>query len=178
MSVIPPGEVSINKHYLYPGKIFSSKKPHVVDTILGSCVAVFLWDPVLQFGSINHYMLPLWNNEGNPSFKYGNIAIPELIARMQKMGSNKNNIKAKIFGGSGIGHSNAVFNIGRRNIILAQEVLKNEKIPIVSFSVGGRLGRKVIFYSASGDVMISYIKRDINFIDQQSSNCKFNFPEK
>ena len=178
MPAIPTSEVNINKHYLYPGKIFSSKKPHIVDTILGSCIAVFLWDPILQFGCVNHFMLPLWNKEGDPSFKYGNVAIPELIKRMQKMGSNKKNIKAKIFGGSGIGHSNGMFNIGRRNIILAQDMLRNEKIPIVSCSVGGSLGRKVIFYSASGDVLISYIKHDIKIIDHQTSNCKFNLSEK
>ena len=165
-------------HYLYPGKVFSSRKPHIVDTILGSCIAVFLWDPALQFGCINHYMLPVWNKEGNPSFKYGNIAIAELIRRMLKMGSTKKNIRAKIFGGSEIRNSNGVFNIGERNINLAQDMLKNEQIPIVSYSVGGILGRKVIFYTASGDVLISYIKQPINVIDQQNSVCKFNLSEK
>jgi chemotaxis protein CheD len=178
LSAVIKSENDIDKFYLYPGKIFSSKKPHIVDTILGSCIAVFLRDSTLKFGSINHFMLPLWNKESDPSFKYGNIAIRELIARMLKMGSNKKNIKAKIFGGSGIGHPNGAFNIGVRNIILAQDMLKKEQIPIVSFSVGGTRGRKVIFYSASGDVLISYIKHDINVIDQQNSNCKFNLSEK
>ncbi len=75
-------DIGMSKHYLYPGKLFSSKQPHIVDTILGSCVAVFLWDPVLQFGSINHYMLPHANSEGPSSFKYGDAAIAELITRM------------------------------------------------------------------------------------------------
>ena len=164
----------MDKYYLYPGEIFSNKKPHIVDTILGSCIAVFLWDPFLQLGSINHYMLPLWNKEGTPSFKYGDIAIPELIARMKKMGSSKENIKAKLFGGSQISNSRGTFNIGKRNILVAQNMLEIEQIPIVSHSVGGAFGRKVIFYSGSGDVLISYIKHDLNTIDQQSSNHKFN----
>lgn len=164
----------MEKHYLYPGKIFSSKKPHIVDTILGSCVAVFLWDPSLQLGSINHYMLPLWNKEGNPSFKYGNIAIAELISRMQIMGSSKKNIIAKLFGGSEIRHANGTFNIGRRNISIAQDILQSEQIPIVSYSTGGAFGRKVIFNSGSGDVLISYIKHGVNIIDQQSNNRKVN----
>lgn len=167
-------DIKMDKHYLYPGKIFSSKKPHHVDTILGSCVAVFLWDPVLRFGSINHYMLPLGNKNSNASFKYGNVAIPELIIQMSKMGSDKKDLKAKIFGGSDIAHSNGSFNIGRRNVVLAQDMLKTEEIPIISYSVGGHLGRKVIFNSGSGVVLISYIKRDINLIDQQNSNRTFN----
>lgn len=167
----------MNKHYLYPGKLFSSKQPHIVDTILGSCVAVFLWDPVLQFGSINHYMLPHGNSENPLSFKYGDAAIAELITRMTKMGSDKKNIKAKVFGGSDIAHSNGTFNIGKRNIALAKSTLNEEQIPIISYSVGGPLGRKVIFNSASGVVLISYIKRDIRFIDQQTSVYNFNLSE-
>ena len=165
-------EANLDKYYLYPGKIFSSKKPHVVDTILGSCVAVFLWDTSLQIGSINHYMLPLWNKENAPSFKYGDIAISELITRMKMMGSNKKNVIAKLFGGSEISNSNGTFNIGKRNIIVAQDVLKSEQIPIVSYSVGGSMGRKVIFYSGSGDVLISYIKQDLSDSEQQGSNSK------
>ncbi|MEO8108800.1 MAG: chemotaxis protein CheD [Ginsengibacter sp.] len=167
----------MNKHYLYPGKLFASRKPHIVDTILGSCVAVFLWDHFLQFGSINHYMLPQANKEKQPSFKYGDIAIAALITRMLKMGSDKKNIRAKVFGGSDIAHSNSAFNIGKRNIVLAKSALNEEQIPIISYSVGGPLGRKVIFNSASGIVLISYIKRDIRFIDQQSSVYNFNLSE-
>lgn len=155
----------MDNYYLYPGKVFCSKKPHMVHTILGSCIAVSLWDPVLQFGAINHYMLPY--KEGSTSFKYGNAAIAELIKRMLSMGSFKNNIQAKIFGGSEIANPNGIFNIGERNIMFAQETLKKEHVPIISFSVGGNAGRKVIFYSASGEVLISYIKQCVNFADPQ-----------
>lgn len=170
---MPLNAGEMDKYYLFPGEIFSDKKPHIVDTILGSCIAVFLWDPVLQFASINHYMLPLSNKEGELSYKYGSIAIPELIKRMLKMGSSKNDLKAKIFGGSEIGRSNAGFNIGERNIITATTLLNNEKIPIISRSVGGNLGRKAIFYSASGEVFISYIGQEIN-IDKEISYFKHN----
>ena len=173
MPSMPLNVGEMDKYYLFPGEIFSSKKSHIVDTILGSCVAVFLWDPVLQFASINHYMLPLCNKEGSLSYKYGNVAIPELIKRMLKMGSSKNDLKAKIFGGSEIGHSNPAFNIGERNIILATTLLNNEKIPIISHSVGGNLGRKVIFHSASGEVFISYISQGINTVIDNESN-RFN----
>ncbi|MEO6733884.1 MAG: chemotaxis protein CheD [Ferruginibacter sp.] len=144
----------------------------MVHTILGSCVAVSLWDPVLHFGSINHYMLP--DKAESTSFKYGNIAIAELIKRMVGMGSIKSNIKAKVFGGSEMANSNGIFNIGERNIILAKEMLKDERIPIVSFSVGGPVGRKVIFNSATGEVLISYIKHSVNLADQIKIDYKFN----
>lgn len=166
-------EVVAEKFYLYPGEIFSSKKPHIIDTVLGSCVSVFLWDAVLKFGSVNHYMLPNGSRENAP-FKYGNNAIPELLSRMQKMGSVKQNIRAKIFGGSDISNTNNSFSIGKRNIGIASDLLKIENIPVISFSVGGPLGRKVIFHSGTGTVLISYIKRDIKVINQQNNHSNFS----
>lgn len=160
--------MEIDKYYLYPGMLFASKKPHIVNTILGSCVSVTLWDPVLRIGGINHYMLPIWNGEGKPSFKYGDIAIHELIKRMIAFGSIKTNLKAKVFGGSKTGKTDGVFHIGKRNIDLALDLLREEQIPVVNHSVGGKSGRKVVFYSESGEVMIKDIRYDSS--DRQNTN--------
>jgi chemotaxis protein CheD len=61
-----------NSHFLYPAALFASSQPYVINTILGSCVAVCLWDPVYKVGGMAHYMLPLWNGEGlaSPKWKY------------------------------------------------------------------------------------------------------------
>ncbi len=150
----------MDRYYLFPGKLFVSKKPHIVDTILGSCVAVALWDPGSRMGGINHFMLPSWNGEGTPSYKYGDVAISELIKRMLAFGCTKNNLKAKVFGGSENDMLNGGFNIGKRNMDLALDLLKKEQIPVVSQSLGGGFGRKVVFYSESGEVMIKNIRND------------------
>ena len=63
------------KHYLYPSALFVKKEGHMVTTVLGSCVAVCLYDKVMGIGGINHYMLPFWNGNELASPKYGNIAI-------------------------------------------------------------------------------------------------------
>jgi chemotaxis protein CheD len=150
----------MDRYYLYPGKLFASKKPHVVDTILGSCVAVTLWDSVLNIGGINHYMLPKWNGEGKPSCKYGDVAIAELLKSMLDFGCERTNLKAKVFGGSETGISNGFFYIGQRNIELAFDLLNKEQLTVVSNSVGGHMGRKVVFYSESGEVMVKNIGND------------------
>src|SRR5512145_2307535 len=125
--------MEIQTHFLYPATLFAHKEPHIVSTILGSCVSVCLWDPALQIGGINHYMLPLWNGQGLASPKYGNIAIEKLIERMLQMGSKKTNLKAKVFGGGEVIETQiSHFQIGERNIVLAMEALKEEKIPIIS----------------------------------------------
>lgn len=146
------------KHFLYPGAIFISPEPYIITTILGSCVAVCLYDPVLKIGGINHYMLPLWNGQGLASPRYGNIAIKKLIDNIESLGSNRANIKAKVFGGAEIISSNiSQFMIGERNINIAKEMLNDEKIQVVASSVGGKIGRKIIFDSLTGEVRQKFV---------------------
>lgn len=150
----------LNSHFLYPAALFASRTPHRVSTILGSCVAVCLYDPILKFGGINHFMLPFWNGQGLASPKYGNIAIERLVEKMISLGSSKSNIKAKVFGGGEVIETNiSQFHIGERNIKLALEMLEELKIPIVAKSVGGKLGRKIEYSTETGEVKQRYIER-------------------
>jgi len=152
-------------YYLYPGQIFAQKDMCMVTTVLGSCISVCLWDPVLNTGGINHYMLPLWNGEGLPSPKYGSVAIPKLIGKMLSMGSKKENLKAKVFGGgSVIQTSSGLLNVGERNIMLAEDMLADENIPIISKDVGGNRGRKLIFCTGTGVVLMRKIQRSMGNI--------------
>jgi chemotaxis protein CheD len=152
----------LNSHFLYPAALFVSRTPHRVSTILGSCVAVCLYDPVLKFGGINHFMLPFWNGQGLASPKYGNIAIEKLVEKMISLGSNKSNIRAKIFGGGEVIDTNiSQFHIGERNIKLAIDMLEDLRIPIVARSVGGKLGRKIEYSTETGEVKQRYIERAV-----------------
>lgn len=151
-----------NVHFLYPAALFASKTPHMVTTILGSCVAVCLYDQKLQIGGINHYMLPLWNGQGLASPKYGNIAIEKLIEKMVSLGCNKNGLQAKIFGGGEVIETTVTqFNIGARNIKLAYEMLEELKIPIIGQSVGGKLGRKILFNTDTFEIKQKFIQKAV-----------------
>ena len=149
-----------NTHYLHPGNLFASANPHVVTTILGSCIAVCLFDQTKKIGGINHYMLPLWNGEGLPIPRFGNVAIKKLIEKMEMLGANRRALKAKVFGGSTI-HETAsgLLNVGLRNIDIAKDMLAEERIPIVGSDMGGSQGRRVLFYTDTGSVKMRYIKK-------------------
>ncbi len=154
-----------NSHYLLAGSLMAPAQPHVITTVLGSCVSVCLWDCVLRIGGMNHYMLPLWNGEGLASPKYGNIAVAKLLEQLQDLGSNKRNLRAKIFGGGVVLNvTNPFMNIGERNVRLAEDVLRQENIPIVSSDTGGRTGRKVIFHTENGIVLVKKLAQQIDDI--------------
>ena len=147
-------------HFLYPAELYVSKVPYQINTILGSCVTVCLYDPVLNIGGMNHFMLPYWNGQGLASPKYGNIAIEKLLDKMLSFGCSKNSIKAKIFGGGEVIETQIVqFHIGARNIEVARLALEEKKIQIVSSSVGGKLGRKIEFMTSTGEVRQKYVQK-------------------
>lgn len=142
-------------HYLYPGMMFAKNGQYIISTILGSCVSICLWDPILRIGGMNHYLLPLWNGEGLPTPRYGNVAIAMLIEKMISLGSRRETLKAKIFGGASVLESvGGLLEVGSRNITLAEETLETENIGVLGYDVGGTVGRKIIFFTESGDVFV------------------------
>ncbi|MBF0357514.1 MAG: chemotaxis protein CheD [Magnetococcales bacterium] len=147
------------KHFLLPGEIFVKDRESVITTVLGSCIAVCIWDQYLHKGGMNHFKLPFWNGEGIPSPKYGNIAITALVEAMVAMGCQQTNLKAKVFGGGAVLQSgDGMLNVGERNIQVAYEILEQIKVPIVAVNVGGDLSRKIIFNTNDGSVMMKKAK--------------------
>lgn len=150
-----------NLVYLYPSSLVVKDTPTRIHTILGSCVAVCLFDKTRQIGGINHYMLPYWNGCGLETPKYGNIAIEKLIGGMLALGSKKEHLIAKVFGGAAVLEvSFSSFNIGDKNIGVAMDILKKNNIPILAQSTGGTRGRKIIFNTQTGEVIHRLIKSE------------------
>jgi chemotaxis protein CheD len=148
-------EGACKEFYLHPGMVLVDREPCEVTTVLGSCVSVCLWDSALAIGGINHYLLPLWNGDGLPSMRYGNIAVRRLIEKFLVLGCERKNLRAKIFGGASmIDATNMIFNVGGRNIILAEDMLAEERIRIIGKDVGGNSGRKIIFNTHTGVVRL------------------------
>jgi chemotaxis protein CheD len=150
----------IKRHFLFPGTIFAESVEYEISTVLGSCVAVCLWDQQNRIGGMNHIMLPLWNGEGLATPKYGNIAIEKLLVKMLAIGGRREYMVAKVFGGANVsGTGLEVFMIGDRNIALALDLLAEFRIPVVARDVGGRVGRKIIMNSATGVVLVGKGRR-------------------
>ena len=151
----------IGEHFLFPSGLFVDKKPHEVQTVLGSGIAVCLFDTKFQFGGINHYMLPVWNGEGIPSPKYGDVAIELLLERMISLGASKHHLIAKVFGGAAQYTQNrtSILDIGDRNTQAAVQLLKKNGVNIMAQNVGGNVGRKIIFHTHTGQVFMRLFEK-------------------
>ncbi len=155
----PPQDGGRLTIYLHPGQLFASADGSAVTTILGSCVALCLWDPVSRVGGINHYLLPLWAGSGPSSPRFGDVAVRGLIERVLTLGSDKRRLKAKLFGGACV---IAAFrarenHLGMKNVQAAQQLLEQEGIPLVGHDVGGGRGRKLIFHTDDGAAWVKQL---------------------
>lgn len=143
--------------FIHVGQIHVDYAPTAISTVLGSCVAVCLYDVRLGIGGMNHYLLPFWNGNGLQSPKYGNIAIPKLIEAMLEAGSTLRTMEAKIFGGASMNMGETdMMMIGQKNVLVAREILKEYRIFLVAEDVGGQNGRKIQLDLERGKVLLKY----------------------
>lgn len=158
-------------YFVQPGYMFISREPHLLSTVLGSCISVCIWDPKLGFGGMNHYIhaQPFKKEQ---TAQFGTIAIPHLIRSMLKMGSQKYNLKAHIVGGAQNPNTGSIL-IGKQNIETAERVLKKNNIDIITFDTGGEFGRKVIFDTETGEIVIykvNKLREDDWYADKSPNN--------
>lgn len=142
--------------YLHPGQIFASTEPCVVTTILGSCVAVCLWDPSTGVGGANHYLLPYEAKEGQASARFGNVAVRGLIDKLLALGAVRRNLQAKIFGGACVleAFRSRDTHLGMTNIQVARKLMSDEGISITAEDVGGSHARKLRFHTEDGSAWV------------------------
>lgn len=134
-----------------------ASKPAVLRTILGSCVAICIYDRMKKIGGLAHILLPEEHGTNPNPEKYANTAIPLLVNRLLKEGAKKEFMSAKIAGGASMFkfESNiALGKIGDRNVEETINILKGLEIPVLSEDVGGSNGRVIDFFLDDGRLKI------------------------
>ena len=144
---------------IHIGKIHVAKEPTVIKTVVGSCIAVCLFDPVLRLGGMNHFLLPTPCNGDTPAdpARFGIHAMELLIGAMQKSGGDRRRLQAKVFGGGHVlAFSAQTDSVPAQNIRFIQQFLATERVPVLGWDLGGYLPRRVHFYTDTG---AAYVKR-------------------
>jgi chemotaxis protein CheD len=149
----PLPEVQVS---LMQGDIHFSADPKVLVTVLGSCVAVCLWDKLRGIGGMNHFVLPT-DRSGEKSTRYGDVAIDELQAGLLRLGCRLPDLQAKVFGGAAVLPFGGGQTVGQNNVQLALERLRRDHIRVTAQRTGGTLGQQVRFHTRTGEVFVRYI---------------------
>lgn len=121
----------------------------MLTTILGSCVACCLRDPLAGVGGMNHFLLPEGAGAGTDAGRrYGAYAMELLINEVLKAGARRDRLEAKLFGGGRMFDS--LKDVGLANADFAERFLADEGIPVVGGSLRGMGGRRLHYWPVSG----------------------------
>lgn len=126
----------------------SNDRNVVFNTLLGSCVAVCLWDPVAKLGGINHILLASQKTESAERDLEGMNAMELLINAMVKQGGQRDRLVAKVFGGAQM--IDGLSDIGAANACFVLNFLAREGFCVVSQSLGGTAARQLLFWPVTG----------------------------
>jgi chemotaxis protein CheD len=147
--------------YVHPGHLHVGRGDETVTTILGSCVAVCLHDPVAGVGGLNHFLLPHGTHEAESSPRYARPAVERLIDLMLREGARASRLQARVVGGARVLASfpDTHAHLGLRTAEAANALLAMHRIPVMSSDVGGDRGRKLVFVPRDGTHEIHLLGR-------------------
>jgi chemotaxis protein CheD len=143
-----------------PGQIFFSRTPARAVAVLGSCVAVALWDPQSGAGGMNHYLLPRWLG-GAETAKYGDVANLWLLGRFERAGIPVARLRARLFGGACVMKPlcDRPNPLSAQNVAAAREFLAAHAIPIDEEHVEGDSGLRVVFDTTDGTASVRRLRQ-------------------
>lgn len=149
---------------ILPGEYYVSQRDMVLVTVLGSCVAACLRDPVAGVGGMNHFMLAGGgpNRSGDvmrfDSGRYGAYAMEVLVNQLLKLGARRERLEAKVFGGGSVLDGFTTTQVGRDNAAFVRGYLVVEGIPIVAEDLEDIHPRKVYFFPRTGRALVRKLK--------------------
>lgn len=130
------------------GQVALTRPPNVLQTVLGSCLGVVLYDEINKIMGMTHVLLPssVGRTPSELPGKYADKAVECLYNALIKLGGQHSNIKAKIAGGArmfqaSIDYSNT--DVGSDNTKAVKQALKKLNIKIIAEDTGGCVGRKI-----------------------------------
>ena len=155
---------TFDKHVtLYIGGVHASEEPILIRTFLGSCIAVCLYDPTRRVGGMNHFMLPRAPGEGADASatRFGIHAMDRLITAVMKVGGDRRQLVAKVFGGAHVlgNLADTPASVPRQNSEFAREFLRMEGIAVKGWDVGGDQPREVHFHSHTGRAFVRRLEK-------------------
>jgi chemotaxis protein CheD len=141
---------------LHVGGVHASAEPAIMKTLLGSCVAVVLWDPHVRVAGMNHFLLPEGGSGDNDlPTRFGVHAMDRLVGEMLKLGGDPRRFVVKVFGGASVlALGGRVATVAKANVDFARTFLAREGYQIAAKSVGGTQARMLQLFTDTGRVVV------------------------
>ena len=153
----------LKRKAIVAGEVFASQEHMEISTLLGSCIAACLYDPDVQVGGMNHFLLPVGSGVNAETACYGINAMELLINELMMRGGQRSRMVAKLYGGARVLSDQLQSSrVGEKNVDFVRKYLTTEGIPIVEQKVGGSAGLRVVMIADTGAVTASELESTKN----------------
>lgn len=168
-----PGFEKVSRYYdrqnqkvaakIKPGEYYVSDSDELIVTVLGSCISACIRDRVNQIGGMNHFMLPVTDEDTfigakahQNAARYGNFAMEFLINNILRNGGERRYLEVKLFGGAKV--IKKMSDVGDRNIQFIHEYMNSENLQVLASDLGGNHPRKVLYNPLTGVVRVKKLR--------------------
>ncbi|RKY36371.1 MAG: hypothetical protein DRP78_03820 [Candidatus Omnitrophota bacterium] len=145
------------EYFLDPGYIAVNDKPTLFCSVCGNGIIIVIWDKIKHSGGMAHCIFPKKQKQKEKTNYQADVALPMMINKMLALKSVPRNMEAQVLGGGNF----LGFSAKRANQVIRviKKILDKFGIAIVSCDTGGIIGRKVMFDTFSGDVIVIKTKK-------------------
>lgn len=147
----------------------------VLTTILGSCIAACIRDPVAGVGGMNHFLLPEGSGDDKDARRFGVNCMEVLINGLISRGGKRDRLEAKLFGGANV--LAQLSDVGSRNAAFAKKFLADEGIRLIGGDVGGTSPRRIQFWPVTGRARQLAVRTDKKKLIQTEVSESVHMPE-
>lgn len=147
-------DLNMIRKFLKPGEFHVTSKPVILETLVGSCVCVCLYNIKNGWAAMNHFLRDRPAGNGTVQIgEFGSTSTKHIVDKLMMIDNVPSHYRAMVFGGAAVIKTVVRdSDIGSRNIDVAQQVLAEARISISKNEVAGKRGRRVIFDTENGTV--------------------------
>lgn len=169
---------SLPRFFLKPCEMSILEHPALISTILGSCVAVTLFNGRLGIAAISHALLPhckrhRYVNSVNDlltddcsrcgdAFKYVDCSVSMMVEAFARFGVRPAETQVRLYGGAKMfmsGDEHAALSVGLQNFTVARQVIADHGLALLASDIGGTEGRKLCFNTQTGKVTVHRMEK-------------------
>ncbi|WP_051534841.1 chemotaxis protein CheD [Deefgea rivuli] len=168
---LPNRDLSTKRVVLNLGDLYFGQGNEVIETLLGSCVAVTFWHPQTHVGGMCHFLLPSRRNavhlsSSEPNTRYGDEALKMMLKHIKHLGMPAEHYVIQVFGGGRIFSIESTQQpIGFSNTEFAVRFLNEHKLCIAHKDINGNGYRYIRLNLNSGTIAIEQGKTQLKRAD-------------
>lgn len=139
---------------LKPGEFHITWESAILETLVGSCVCVCLYNFKNGSAAMNHFLRDRPINKDDADIgQFGSTSTGHIVGKLMAIDNAPFHYRAMVFGGAAVIKTMSLdSDIGSRNIDAALQVLADAHIRISKKEIFGKRGRRVIFNTETGTV--------------------------